>query len=201
MTGKFNDRRLLLRAAAAAAVLANPLMQALAADKQLPKTPRDYEGPYYPKGPRNPTNDLISGEPRSRVLSLSGEIVRTDGTPLQGAVFDFWQTDPLGRYKHPRDRTAGERWNDFLYWGEAQTDDNGRFALRTYVPGKYPPRPAHIHYKVWFEDAAILTSQMYFAELGGAQGASQNLLADERQTVHLLDSGENAVRTTLQVVV
>lgn len=195
------NRRLFVRALAAAGVLANSWGLARAGDGPLARTPRDYEGPYYPLGPRNETNDLIVGEARDRVLRLSGQILDTQSAPLADAVFDFWQADPLGHYKHPRDASPGERWSEFLYWGEARSDDEGRFDLRTYLPGEYGTRPAHIHFKVLSNDKALLTSQMYFADLGGPRGASKSRAASERQTVNLHEQGENTVRAELQVVV
>ncbi len=167
----------------------------------LPRTPRDFEGPYYPVGDRNPTNDLIVGDPHDRVLNFSGQVLNTQGEPLGNALFDFWHADPLGRYKHPRDRSPGERWDDFLYWGEAMTDADGRFGLRTYVPGDYGSRPPHIHFKVRSAEKVLLTSQVYFAELGGARGRSRSSDAVERQTVNLHGDGDNSVKANLQIVV
>ena len=195
------NRRLFMRAMAAAGVFANSWTLARANDNLLPPTPRDYEGPFYPTGPRNATNDLIVGDARERVLSVSGQIVDTQGAPLGGALFDFWQADPLGHYKHPRDRSRGERWSAFLYWGEAHTDAEGRFELRTYVPGEYGSRPPHIHYKVWSNDKTLLTSQMYFAELGGPRGAARSNAAVERQTISLTEQGDMSVSAVLKVVV
>lgn len=182
-------------------MVANSWSVVRADDGRLPRTPRDFEGPYYPLGPRNHTNDLIIGDARDRVLSFSGQVVDTSGSPIGNALFDFWHADPLGRYKHPRDTSPGERWAEFLYWGEAIADENGRFQLRTYVPGDYGSRPAHIHFKIWFNEKALLTSQVYFAELGGPRGASRSRSAPELQTVHLQDDVDNAVRAELQIVV
>jgi hypothetical protein len=42
---------------------------------------------------------------------------------------------------------------------------------------------------------------MYFAELGGARGASLSRDADQRQTVNLRDDSDNSVRGSLQIVV
>lgn len=195
------NRRLFLRALAATGVIMNPWYAARSESGLLPKTPRDYEGPYYPVGPRNQTSDLILGEPRDRVLNFSGQIVDVQGNPLVNAVFDFWHADPLGRYKHPRDRSDGERWPDFLYWGEAQSSDEGRFELRTYVPGDYGRRPPHIHFKIRSNEKTLLTSQVYFAELGGPRGASRSNDALDRQTVSLVDDGGKIANAELQIVV
>jgi protocatechuate 3,4-dioxygenase beta subunit len=164
------------------------------------RTPGDYEGPYYPLGPRNRTNDLVIGEPRDKVHSFRGAVVDVNGEPYVGALVDIWHTDPLGRYKHPRDTTRGERWGDFLYWGESRTDDNGEFAFRTYVPGAYGRRPAHIHYKIWRNKQRLLTSQVYFSETGGARGASRSPSKADLQTVSL-DADGDGVKSYFQVVI
>ena len=195
------NRRLFVRALAAAGVLANPWITARADGDDLARTPRDYEGPYYPVGGRNRTSDLIIGEPRDQVLNFTGQVVDTSGNPVANALFDCWQADPLGRYKHPRDRSAGARWDEFLYWGEATTDADGRFAVRTYVPGDYGNRPAHIHYKIWSKKKTVLTSQVYFAELGGPRGAARSSDAVNRQTVSLRDASDGTATASLQIVV
>lgn len=195
------SRRLFVRSSIAAGVVMNSFVGARAASGSLSRTPRDYEGPFYPDGPRNRNSDLITGKPRAKVLLLAGQVVNTNGEPLAGALFDFWQTDPLGRYNHPRDSSTGERWSDFLYWGEARTDDSGAFQIRTYVPGAYARRPAHIHFKVWSNRKSMLTSQIYFAELGGPKRAARSKEAATRQTVNLLDLNENEVRGNIQIVV
>lgn len=194
-------RRQFVQSTVATGLVASPLGRLLGAEKTLRRTPRDYEGPYYPVGSRNRTNDLIVAAPRQEVLHLHGRVVDVQGNPLSDAVVDLWQTDPLGRYKHPRDRSAGERWPDFLYWGETTTDSGGEFRFRTYVPGAYAPRPAHIHYKVWQNRTELLTSQIYFAELGGAKGASRMPEQSELQTVRLQPTADSAVNASLQIVV
>ena len=198
---KFNTHLTEHSLIAATGVFANTWSTTRADGGVLARTPRDYEGPFYPVGSRNRTNDLIVSDAHAGVLNFSGQVVNTQGEPLANCLFDFWQADPLGRYKHPNDRSAGEGWDDFLYWGEAVTDSEGRFGFRTYVPGDYGSRPPHIHFKVWFEEKALLTSQMYFAELGGARGASLSRDADQGQTVNLHDDSDNSVRGSLQIVV
>lgn len=194
-------RRRFVQSAAAAGLMATPLRGLLAAGETLPRTPRDYQGPYYPRGPRNETSDLILGEPRQAVLHLGGRVVDVHGEPLESVVVDIWQTDALGRYKHPRDRSEGERWDDFLYWGESQTDASGAFGFRTYVPGAYAPRPAHIHYKVWDGDSELLTSQIYFAGLGGANGHSRSPSLSHLQTVALQERDAGNLEAALTVVI
>lgn len=193
-------RREFVRTSMFASLAAMPITRALAAGETLPLTPRDYEGPYYPVGDRNRTNDLIDGDARRDILMFRGRVVVTDGRPIARALVDVWQADSLGRYKHPRDRTPGERWNDFLYWGETWTGVEGDFEFRTYVPGDYGNRPAHIHFKIWKDRQRLLTSQVYFKQTGGARGASRNPSSADLQTVSLEPEGD-AFSCYLQVVV
>lgn len=136
----------------------------------LPKTPADYEGPFYPVTTQEDIdNDLIqvrgqSGVARGDILNLSGVVVNTMGAAQENVIIEIWQTDPQGRYKHPGDSTPGERDPNFQYWGAAVTAADGTFSFRTIVPGAYEPRPAHIHYKVLQAGKIILTSQIYFRD-------------------------------------
>ncbi|MBT8359612.1 MAG: hypothetical protein KJO32_01565, partial [Deltaproteobacteria bacterium] len=41
------------------------------------------------------------------------------------------------------------------------TDTEGKYSFNTIIPGKYEPRPPHIHFKVWVDEKVVLTSQMY----------------------------------------
>ena len=194
-------RRQLLQSAVAAGLF-GPAALLAAPEKRLPATPRDYAGPYYPAGARNRTNDLIIGQPRSDVLDLQGNVLDELGAPRVGVLVDIWQADPEGRYKHPRDASPGKRWEEFLYWGEAVTDSDGRFRFRTYVPGEYAARPAeHIHYKVWSSRRLLLTSQIYFEELGGPQGLAQSDSAASLQTVSLHRVDDTGLQANVSIVV
>ena len=193
-------RRDFVNSAIVTGLASTPLGNAIASQGTLPRTPGDYEGPYYPVGERHRTTDLLVGEPRETVLHFRGEVVDVHGDPHAGVLVDIWHADPLGRYDHPRDRSPGERWEEFLYWGEAATDNDGKFEFRTYVPGEYGRRPAHIHYKVWRDRTHLLTSQVYFSQLGGARDAARSKSNSDLQTVDLEPSG-NAVSCHLRVVI
>ena len=193
-------RRQLLKSAVYVGLASTTAGRALASQTPLTRTPRDFEGPFYPVGDRHKTNDLIVGEPRDKLLFFRGRVVDINGKRLAGCLVDMWQADTKGRYKHPSDKTEGDRWDEFLYWGEAFTDTNGEFEFRTYMPGAYARRPAHIHYKVWRQLRPLLTSQVYFKQTGGTRGASRNAAKADLQTVSLIPEGED-LSCTLQIVV
>ena len=190
------NRRQILQSAVSVSVLSGAPL--IAGDR--PTTPRDYTGPFYPRGPRIGTTDLIVGEPRADVLHLAGRVLAPDGSPHRGVLVDIWQADPNGRYKHPRDSGQDSLMDGFLYWGEATTDDDARFRFRTYVPGRYAARPAqHIHYKVWRGERELLTSQIYFADLGGARGLARSGKA-ALQTVSLDRMDDANVAAEMEIV-
>lgn len=193
------NRRQLVRSAAAAGLLPG---MAVAGGKELPKTPRDYTGPFYPKGSRNRKSDLIDGEPRAEILLFGGRVLAPDGSPRTGVRVDIWQADPNGRYKHPRDRGQDSLMDEFLYWGEALTDAEARFRFRTYVPGRYAARPVpHIHYKVWSGRQELLTSQIYFGDLGGDLGLARSAKAAVLQTVGFERIDDNRVAAEFDIVI
>lgn len=192
------NRRKLVQSAVAVSVLSG---LSVAAGTDLPKTPRDFTGPFYPKGPRNRKNDLIAGEPQAEILHLSGRVLAPNGSPRPGVLVDIWQADPNGRYKHPRDSGQDSLMDGFLYWGEALTDAEARFQFRTHVPGRYAARPAqHIHYKVFSGREELLTSQIYFDELGGARGLARSERA-ALQTVSLERIDDDSVAAELDIVI
>ncbi len=170
-----------------------------------PKTPRDYEGPYYPVDPREANNILVLPEAGrtkfgGHYLHFAGQVVRPTGEPISDARIDIWHTDPQGRYKHPRDRSKGERHSDFAYFGLTAVDKQGAFEFYTLVPGHYGRRPAHIHFKVWRGEKQLLTSQIYFRQRGGTKDKSQ-LRSGATQVVSLDKGMDTDFRIFYRIVV
>ena len=167
------------------------MVQGVFAVDPLPKTPADYEGPFYPvTSQQDIDNDLtrikgLDGNASGDILNLFGMVANTKGEPLAGLVIEIWQTDPQGRYKHPGDSSPGKRDPNFQYWGATVTDADGKFFFRTLVPGAYNPRPAHIHYKVLRDGKAILTSQLYFIDRDKQEKIPSMTSRVELQTVTL----------------
>jgi len=116
-------------------------------------TPSQVAGPFYT--PNTPLRSSLLEEGwRGIALVLSGEVLSTDCKPIAGALLDFWHADDVGDYDNV----------DFRYRGYQFTDDDGRFELRTIVPGNYPGRTKHIHVKVQAPNQAVLTTQLYFPD-------------------------------------
>jgi protocatechuate 3,4-dioxygenase beta subunit len=114
-------------------------------------TPSQTEGPYFTPGSPLEAN-LAAGVGRGTPLHLTGTVVRTDCTPVAGALVDVWHCDDAGEY----DNTG------YTLRGHQFTNAAATFAFDTIVPGAYPGRTRHIHVKVQAPGGEVLTTQLYF---------------------------------------
>ena len=140
-------------------------------------TPAQQEGPYYTVDkPADRDNDLTvldgaAGAPAGDVIEFGGTLYDRNGRVIPNATIEIWQTDANGVYLHPDDPSTAQRDVNFQFYGEAVTDENGRYAFRTVFPGEYEPRPRHIHFKVKLDGETLITSQFYFASDNSGQPA------------------------------
>jgi len=109
------------------------------------------EGPFF--SPSSPERSSLT-EPglAGTMLTVTGQVLATDCSPIAGALFDFWQADDAGVYDNEGFRLRGHQF----------ADDQGRWRLDTIVPGLYPGRTRHIHVKAQAPDQPVLTTQLYF---------------------------------------
>ncbi|WP_065752032.1 hypothetical protein [Bradyrhizobium paxllaeri] len=124
------------------------------------------EGPYFkPSSPERVElfEEGMAGQP----IELAGFVLTRACKPLAGALLDFWQADDKGRYDNSGFRLRGRQF----------TDAEGRYRLRSIVPGIYPGRTRHIHVKVQPRGGRVLTTQLYFP--GESQNRSDGLFRKE----------------------
>jgi protocatechuate 3,4-dioxygenase beta subunit len=119
------------------------------------------EGPYYKANP--PQNAAlrtagVAGTP----LTLIGYVVSKSCQPIANAKLDFWQADGNGNYDN----------SGYTLRGWQLTDANGAYRLETVIPGLYPGRTEHIHFKVSV-NGQTYTSQLFFP--GVSQNASDSI--------------------------
>jgi protocatechuate 3,4-dioxygenase beta subunit len=184
-------------ATAPQATAAQPAATTAAAPTAVPVsffTPAQQEGPYYPvEKPADRDNDLVAlsgaeAAPAGEVLLFGGTVYDAAGMPLENVTIEIWQTDASGVYDHPGDPGTANRDRNFQFYGEAVSDADGRYQFRTIMPGRYEPRPRHIHVKVRVDGDELLTTQFYFADEVRAQGADQLMVIDAQQ--QQVSSGE-----------
>jgi protocatechuate 3,4-dioxygenase beta subunit len=110
------------------------------------------EGPYFKTNSPERTS-LVDDGMQGTLLTLTGQVLAQDGTPVAGALVDFWQANSTGAYDN----------SGYTLRGHQYTDANGQYTLTTIVPGLYPGRTRHIHVKVQAPNSPLLTTQLYFA--------------------------------------
>src|SRR5881397_4052455 len=109
------------------------------------------EGPYFkPSSPER--TELFEEGMAGQPIELVGFVLTRACKPLAGALLDFWQADDKGRYDNSGFRLRGHQFSDA----------EGRYRLRSIVPGIYPGRTRHIHVKVQPSGGRVLTTQLYF---------------------------------------
>ncbi|MRS04038.1 hypothetical protein EG832_12585, partial [bacterium] len=124
-------------------------------------TPASTEGPYFTAGSPERPSLLDPGMPGT-VLVLNGYVLTSDCQPVANAKLDFWQADANGVYDN----------QGYTLRGHQFTDENGFYQLTTVVPGLYPGRTEHIHFKVISPGGKELTSQLYFPGLAANENDS-----------------------------
>lgn len=182
--------RRFLRALAATVVVALVAASGPAhAEKSLPLTPSQTEGPFYPTSiPADHDADLTQVAGRAApaqgaLLYFTGRVLTPDGKPHAGATVELWQCDAYGRYHHAGD-AGSPRDDGFQGYGVAVTDAEGRYAFKTIRPVPYTGRVPHMHLKVRTPGGAALTTQVY---IKGDRTAGDPVLAwSPRGTLDLL---------------
>lgn len=182
--GTIYSRRdaLALAAKAGLGLTAGGLFTFAAAQETKPKvnlvaSPALTEGPFFVDEKLNRSN-LLSGTTREAVikgipLEIELAILKLAGdksTPFAGCQIDIWHCDAKGVYSdenHPMNHedTKDQTW----LRGYQVTDAKGIAKFQTIIPGWYPGRTAHIHFKVrTFSEkhqvTADFTSQLFFHE-------------------------------------
>jgi protocatechuate 3,4-dioxygenase beta subunit len=166
-------RRRALQALGLAAAALSPgarAADALACALRPPQT----EGPFY-VDEQLERSDLRADPATGRVsegapLALTLAVARwRDGgcAPLRGARVSLWQCDAAGRYSDVRGFPASTIGQRFLR-GYQASDAQGLVRFVTIVPGWYPGRAVHIHFRIdappGAGTAATFVSQLYFPD-------------------------------------
>jgi protocatechuate 3,4-dioxygenase beta subunit len=145
---------------------------AIKGTRLLPRTSDQILGPFYPLGEPAKGGDLtmVPGRPgraQGQIIRLTGRVLDRTGQPVRGGKLQVWQANALGRYAHPNDDNPAPIDPCFEGFAVVETDDEGRYNLRTIKPGAYPTgpttiRPSHIHFEVFGKRERLIT-QLYFA--------------------------------------
>ncbi len=128
------------------------------------ETHANIEGPYYRAGAPERW-DLTTPGLKGTPLEIEGRVTTSDcRTPLRDVELDVWQANDEGHY----DNDGTMRVAGMLLRGRIKTDGDGRYRVRSILPGHYlngpQYRPAHVHVKLRAVSHAPLTTQLYFPD-------------------------------------
>src|SRR6266851_4426021 len=150
-------------------------------------TVAETEGPYFKTNSPESTT-LVTDGTQGTMLTITGQVLAQDGTPVANALLDFWQADASGTYDN----------SGYTLRGHQYTDANGYYTLTTVVPGLYPGRTRHIHVKVQAPNAPMLTTQLYFP--GEARNNTDGIF-DPSLVLNVTDNGDGTQAATFNFIV
>lgn len=126
-------------------------------------TPEVTEGPYY-FDPKLERADITEGRP-GLPTTVRLQVVDSACKPLPGARVDIWHADASGIYSgYPRQPGNVSTEGETFMRGTQFADARGIVEFRTVYPGWYPGRTTHIHFKVFLDQASVLTGQIFFPD-------------------------------------
>jgi protocatechuate 3,4-dioxygenase beta subunit len=180
--------------------LAAPVAAQNVLDALKVSTRADQLGPYYPIArPLDQDGDLTRlaghrGVAKGTIIDVFGRVTNNLGNAVANARLDLWQANSVGRYMHPGDTSDLPLDPDFQGSAILTTDAEGKYRLRTIIPGIYPVgdsvRPRHIHWDVRTANAR-LTTQMYFP--GEKENALEKIGDDDNRVAKAAESLEGGV--------
>lgn len=150
-------------------------------------TPSQTVGPYLSIGLPWDDGPEVVPEGTPGAVVLRGVIRDGNGDPVPDAMIETWQADADGRFDHPDDprgRVAG-----FRGFGRCPTDEQGRWSIRTVVPGAVPgsggaPQAPHIDVSVLGRGMLHrVVTRIYFPEHAEAHATDEvlNAVPEERR--------------------
>ena len=141
-------------------------------------------GPFFPSRYLDEgANDLTVLEGRKakgEAIEIHGRVLQGDGTPLENLLIEIWQADARGIFRHAADPRHAQADPDFLGWGRAATDAEGRYLFRTVRPGAPEGRLPHINFMLMHSGLMrILKTTLFFEN--GADPVLEAVLPSRRK--------------------
>jgi len=125
-------------------------------------TPEVTEGPYY-FDPALERADITEGRP-GLPTTVRLQVVDSTCKPISSARVDIWHADATGLYSGYSQPGGVSTEGETFMRGTWFTDDSGVVAFQTVYPGWYRGRTTHIHFKVFLDQANVLTGQLFFPD-------------------------------------
>lgn len=90
---------------------------------------------------------IATAEEPGRRLEFEGTVTEADGRPVAGALVHVYHAGADGRYS-PEAGAPGDGNRNARLFAWLRTDADGRFGIRTILPGGYGGAPPHFHFAV-----------------------------------------------------
>ncbi len=98
----------------------------------MPKpTPSQTVGPFFARELLWKDGGVVLLPGRGERITLTGQVLDGNATPIYDALFETWQADPAGRFP------AGDDGARPYGYGRVSTDTEGRYAIETVMPGPF----------------------------------------------------------------
>ncbi|HKX75951.1 MAG TPA: protocatechuate 3,4-dioxygenase subunit alpha [Acidimicrobiia bacterium] len=106
----------------------------------LGQTPSQTVGPYFSMRLGGEGENVLAPPVQGgERIVVTGKVFDGDGRPIEDALLEFWQANPLGRYHHPDDQRNLSLDPAFTGFARAMTDfKTGVYRLETVKPGRVP---------------------------------------------------------------
>lgn len=135
-----------------------------------------------------------------RHITIEGTVRDGEGAPIPDALVESWQANAAGKYAHPDDHQSKPLDPNFVGYGRAPTDEGGRFAIETVMPGRVPGPGGTLqapHLLLGILARGILTrlvTRVYFEDEPSTPGDAilQLVPADRRGTLVARARGEGS---------
>jgi protocatechuate 3,4-dioxygenase, alpha subunit len=126
-------------------------------------TPSQTIGPFLAIGLPWPDGPDVVPPGTPDTVTITGRVLDGAGEPVPDAMVETWQADADGRFDHPDDpRGPVAGWRGF---GRCPTDEDGRYTIRTVVPGPLPGQAPHVDVSVFARGLLHrVVTRIYFPE-------------------------------------
>lgn len=155
----------------------------------LPLTPTQTVGPYLSLGLPWPDGPDVVPDGTPGAVLVGGTVVDGSGALVRDALVETWQADPDGRFDHPDDPRGAARSGveGFRGFGRCPTDDEGRWWIRTVLPGALPAEAPHVNVSVFARGLLDrVVTRIYFPEHTDAHATDPLLAAVPQARRHTL---------------
>jgi protocatechuate 3,4-dioxygenase, alpha subunit len=115
-------------------------------------------------------NDLTVPGLRGTIITIEGQVLDGDRSPVPDAVIEIWQANSFGKYAHDEDYQDKPLDPEFSGFGRCPTNEEGRFRFRTVKPGPVPsstaaPQAPHINVSIFMRGLLDrLVTRIYFSD-------------------------------------